>query len=90
MKKFLIVMAIIFGILTIILYFSSINKLDYNTAKLMGTSATINIQATVFCAATAIMCVINIVGALIYQGLEFLTGNQVDIINTVKETAKHE
>ena len=70
MKKFLTVMACVFGVATIILYIMSINKLDKDTARMLGTSATINIQATVFCAATAIMCVVNAVGAIIISALE--------------------
>ena len=70
MKKFCTAMACIFGVATIILYIMSINKLDSDSARLLGTSATINIQGTVFCAATAIMCVINAVGAMILSVLE--------------------
>lgn len=70
MKKFCIVMACIFGVATIVLYIMSINKLDRDSARLLGTSATINIQGTVFCAATAIMCVINAVGAMILSAIE--------------------
>ena len=70
MKKFLIAMACIFGIATIVLYVVSINKLDKDAARVLGVSATINIQATVFCAATAIMCVVNAVGAMVLSALE--------------------
>ena len=70
MKKFLITMAIIFGILAVILYFASLNHLDSNSAKILGTDTTINIQGTVFCAACAIICVINLVGAIILSQLE--------------------
>ena len=70
MKKFLIIMACVFGILTIVLYFSSLNHLDKSTARYLGTDTTINIQGTVFCAACAIICAINIVGAIIIHFLE--------------------
>lgn len=70
MKKFLMVMAGIFGVATIILYFSSIHKLDSASARYLGISETINIQGTVFCAACAVICALNVVGALILQYLE--------------------
>ncbi len=70
MKGFLIFMAIVFAIATIFLYNASIKEVDYNTARLIGTNAIANTQATVFCAATAIMCVINAVGAIIVSALE--------------------
>ena len=70
MKKVLIGFAIWFGAAAIVLYFISINKLDGETARMFGISATINIQATVFCAASAIMCVVNAVGAIMLSGIE--------------------
>lgn len=72
MKKFLVVMAVIFGVLTVILYFSSLNHLDSYESRLLGTSTTINIQGTVFCAACAIICALNIVGAIILNQMESL------------------
>ena len=74
MKKFLYVMAGIFGVLTIIFYFTSLNHLDRDAARLLGTSTTINIQATVFCAACAVICALNVVGAII---LTFIENNAV-------------
>jgi len=70
MKAFLIIMAIVFAIATGVLYNSSLNKLDSYTARQLGVDTTINIQATVFCAACAIMCIINIVGAIIISVVE--------------------
>ena len=61
MKAFLVLMAIVFAIATIALYNSSVNELDSYTARQLGIESTINTQATVFCAACAIMCIINIV-----------------------------
>lgn len=74
MKKFLYVMAGIFGVLTIIFYFTSLNHLDRDAARFLGTSTTINIQATVFCAACAVICALNVVGAII---LTFIENNAV-------------
>lgn len=70
MKKFLCIMAGIFGGLTIILYFTSLNHLDRDAARFLGTSTTINIQGTVFCAACAVICAINVVGAIILNYIE--------------------
>lgn len=52
------VVGIIFLIIAVILYVISINPLDKGTAELLGTPAIINIQATVFCAASFIASVI--------------------------------
>ncbi len=71
MKKFLWIMAGIFGVLAIIFYFASLNHLDRDTARLLGTSTTINIQGTVFCAACAIICALNVVGAIILMFIEY-------------------
>ena len=70
MKKFLYAMAIIFGIAAIVLYFTSVKELDKESAAILGVDNVINIQSTVFCAACAIICAINIVGALIFTLLE--------------------
>ena len=75
MKKFLIAMACIFGILTVILYLTSLNHWDGDTAKWLGTDTTINIQGQLFCVACAIICVINIVGAIILSYLETMNEN---------------
>lgn len=71
MKKFLCIMAAVFGVLTIIFYISSLNHLDYETARIWGTSTVINIQATVFCAACAVICALNVVGAAILSFIEY-------------------
>ena len=73
MKKFLFVMACIFAVLTIILYFSSLNHLSEQEAKLLGIKTTVNIQGTVFCAASAVICAMNIIGAII---LDYLDANK--------------
>ncbi len=70
MKKFLIVMAVIFGIAAVVLYFTSVIKLDAESASVLGIDSVINIQATVFCATCAIICAINVVGVLIFTLLE--------------------
>ena len=69
MKKFLIVAACIFGALAIIFYIVSIKEVSgYQIA---------NIQSTVFCAACAIICALNIVGAIILNYLESYNGGGV-------------
>lgn len=75
MKKFLIAMACLFGILTIVLYFTSLVHWDGSTARMLGTDTTVNIQGTVFCAACAIICALNVVGAVILSYLESLNYN---------------
>lgn len=70
MKKFLIVMACVFGVAAIVFYVSSIRELDKNSASILGTNAVINIQDTVFCAATAVMCVMNAIGAILISVME--------------------
>ena len=75
MKKFLWTMACIFGIATIILYFSSLNHWDEQTSRMLGTSTTINIQGTIFCAACAVITAINVVGAIVLSMLETMENN---------------
>ncbi len=70
MKKFLIAMASIFGILAIIFYFTSLNHLDSYTARALGTSTTINIQGMIFCAGSAVICAINVVGIVLMNFME--------------------
>ena len=82
MKKFLISMAVVFGALTVVFYISSIRELDSNSAKILGTNSVVNIQATVFCAACAILFVINIVGSIILTSHEKL---EEEILNLKKE-----
>lgn len=62
MKSFLISMAGIFGIAAVILYFVSIRD--------VGGFQVANTQSTVFCAACAIICAINVVGAIILNYME--------------------
>lgn len=66
----LLVTAGIFGVLAIILYFASIKELDSSSARVLGTSSVVNVQGTVFAAACAIMCVINVVGATVLGAVE--------------------
>ena len=68
-------MACIFGIATIILYFSSLNHWDEQTSRMLGTSTTINIQGTIFCAACAVITAINVVGAIVLSMLETMENN---------------
>lgn len=70
MKKFLCVMAGIWGVAAIVLYFTSEIKLDKDSVAILGMDSVINIQATIFCAACAILCGVNVVGALIFTLLE--------------------
>ena len=62
MKSFLITMAGIFGFAAIVLYFVSI--------KDVGGYQVANVQSTVFCAACAVICAVNTVGAIILNFLE--------------------
>ena len=63
-------MGIIFAIVAIALYNSSLVELDRDTARIMGTEYVANVQKTVFSAACAVMCVINFVGAFIISAIE--------------------
>lgn len=67
MKGFLKWMAGIFGILAVVFYFVSIQ--DVNGLKVA------NIQSTVFCAACAVICALNVVGAIIFTYLESLSSS---------------
>ncbi len=62
MKSFLIAMAGIFGFAAIVLYFVSI--------KDVGGIQVANVQSTVFCAACAVICAVNTVGAIILNYME--------------------
>lgn len=74
-KKFMIVMAIIWGIIAIIFYISSIQEV-------YGIQIA-NIQATTFCAGSAILCGINIIGALIVECMEELHSSINVATNTI-------
>ena len=92
MKKFLIVMGVIFGILSFIFYFTSIKELDSSSASVLGTSSVVNIQGTVFCAACAVLCAVNIVGSIIlgsHEKLEEMITNLREIV-TAKDTMPSE
>ena len=64
MKKFLSVMSIIFSLLALYFYFNSDIRI--------GTESVINIQATIFSAACAVLCGINYVGYLVLSRHETL------------------
>ena len=64
MKKFLLVMTLIFAVLAVVCFFSSprtVDGLDFKVA---------NLQDTIFCAASAIVSAINAVGYALYSLLE--------------------
>ena len=63
-KKFLIAMAVIFGGLAIYFLISSIRTVEGLDFQI------VNIQDTVFFGVFAVICAINIVGALIYSLIE--------------------
>ena len=75
MKTFLIIMACIFAVLTIVFYVSSIREVDYYAAKYIGTDKVANVQATVFCAACAILFAMNVIGAMILSFIENNSGS---------------
>ena len=77
MKKGLFAVSGVFGILAIIFYSSSLNHLNSEEARLLGTDTVVNIQGTVFCAACAVICAIFLVGALILHYFE-----KIDFSNT--------
>ena len=68
MKKALLVVGGIFGVLAIILYIDSVKDVK-------GFGQVANVQETVFCAACAIICAISIIGSMIISAIE----NGVDI-----------
>ena len=69
-KTVLVVFAILFAILTLVFYFTSIKEVDRETARYLGISAVANVQGTVFAAACAVMCCINIAGIVILGAVE--------------------
>lgn len=74
-------MAAVFAILAIVFYSSSIKEADmgYNTIKVA------NIQGTVFAAASAIACIINLIGAAILNAME----TQEEKLDTIMEKLKN-
>ncbi len=66
MKKFFGIMAAVFFILAIIFYVNSIRTVSYGRSTLDVA----NIQMTVFAAASAVLCVVNLVGALLAYKIE--------------------
>ena len=90
-QKVLWFFAGLFGILAIVLYFASITELDKDTARYLGISAVANIQMTVFTGACAVLCGLNIVGAIIIGAIEGLQeGNNRtgEIANEVAKAIK--
>lgn len=69
-QKCLWAFAIVFGIMAIIFYSISIRELDKESAQILGINAVANIQSTTFAAACAVLCGINVVGAMILGSLE--------------------
>lgn len=62
MKKFLWAMTILFAILTIVFYSNSTVSTGYGEVA--------NMQMTVFAAACAVLCGVNLVGALVLTAIE--------------------
>lgn len=82
MKKAFQIMAGIFGILAVILYFVSIKEVSSGGYSIQVA----NIQATVFAAASAIMCAINTAGAMIVSVIEggtAQTNNDISMCLTI-------
>jgi len=69
-RTFLWVMAGIFGVLALVFYFTSIKEVSGEASRYLGVSAVANVQGTVFAAACAVLCGINIVGAIVLGGIE--------------------
>ncbi len=79
--KCLYAFAFIFGVLAIVFYGISIRELDSEMQKLFGIEAVANIQSTVFAATCAILCGLNIIGAMILDSVEKKTG----IVNQIQQ-----
>lgn len=77
--KCLCTFAVIFGVLTIVFYVNSIKELDRDMQRIFGIEAVANIQSTVFAAACAILCGLNVIGAMVLDSVEKKAGavNQV-------------
>lgn len=69
MKKFLWAMAGLFAVLAIVFYNKSIIKAGYG----YNTMDVANMQMTVFAAASAILCGVNVVGALILSAIDSIS-----------------
>ncbi len=87
-KTLLWILAIVFGLLAIILYFSSIKELDRETARYLGTGSVANVQGTVFAAACAVLCGVNVVGALILSQMEDNNRTGSGVGNIAQDIAK--
>ena len=75
-------MAIIFAILTVVLYCISVKDVDTG----YGTIQVANIQATVFTAAAALACILNVIGAFILSAIENNEQSFSSQITKLKET----
>ena len=73
MKKFLGIMAGIFLVLAIIFYANSIRSVGYGSSSMEVA----NIQMTVFAAASAVLCGINFVGALLSYKIDNVNDSQI-------------
>ena len=69
-KTILTFFAVIFGILTLVFYFTSIREVDRDTARYLGVSAVANVQGTVFAGACAVLCGVNVAAAMIIGAME--------------------
>ena len=69
-KQILWLLSVIFGILAVILYFASQIRLDRGAAELFKTNTIVNIQGTVFCAASAVICALCAIGAILTGVIE--------------------
>ncbi len=83
-KPFLLIMAAVFAILAIIFYVISIQEVRIGYEKLQIA----NIQSTTFCAASAVLCGLNIIAFLILSFVDnMLSDLAYHIKNTGGETA---
>lgn len=64
-------MAGIFGALALAFYFTSIKEVSGEASRYLNVSAVVNVQGTVFAAACAVLCGINVVGAVVLGGIEY-------------------
>lgn len=81
----------LFGVLTIVFYVSSIMELDKDTSRYLGISAVANVQMTVFTGASAVLCGLNVVAAIIIGALEELrvhSSGSGDMANEVAKAIK--
>ena len=68
-SAFCVFLSALFGFLTYIFLQASENKLDMQTSKVLGIDSVINLQGTIFAAASAIICVMCLIGAIVVQAI---------------------